>query len=127
MKLPYPSKAKDYPYYIIGYWLTVSLILFSLVTIFHILPNVSSDGKYVEDRACLKEAEIETNQPYTMTTTGCAEYGDKYYTPIGKELMTWLIMIFVGTGLATGGFGVYAWRDQKHKEYWEYLSKGKNT
>lgn len=118
IKFPSPERAKEYPFYIFGYWITISLLLLSLSVIFQILPNLTRSGMNVESRTCLEEDTYSNNAPYdNQEHTYCSKYGAKEYTPVGKAIVTNAATSFILTGLVVWGFGIFAWKEARAKEY----------
>ena len=87
--LPAPKNTKEYPFYILCYWIILWGILF-LYTSFVTFSSVTSDGKYVEKTDCIDKSSNST----------CNKHSDPYYVPVGTEL----IYTFIPQGIGVGVF-----------------------
>ena len=78
-----PNTSKEYPLRFFIYWLIIWAILFLYSTV-TMLPKISSNGYVVRKDVCIEEGTTGRFDEYTE----CLEYGDPYYVPIGKELLS---------------------------------------
>ena len=89
MKIPWPEKREEYPFFIFLYWLVIWGFLF-LYSSFVIVSGLTSDGKYVEKTDCLEK-----------DGSGCIKYSNPYYIPVGSEMKFSLIQQGIMTGIGT--------------------------
>lgn len=111
MSLPTPKSWKEYPKYMIGYWIVAWALTFAGL-FFLDMDDITSDGKYFRRVPCL---EGETTGRYDEGYE-CLEYGNPEYTPLGKELKERFIRIGVIIGIIVvliGGYGMYLQRKEE--------------
>lgn len=112
MKIPTPKKSREYPLYIIGYFIVIGLTIFMYGVLFDILPSITSKGTYVAKRDCIDTAEIGRYDESSV----CVEYGQTYYEPVGTALQNKLKSSFLVSGLVVlvlGGWGYYNTRKKE--------------
>ena len=108
MDIPMPKTWKQYPKYILGYWLALwaAMVLYS---VFQLITNITPSGKFVEKRDCL---EYDTAGRFDESQQ-CVEYSEPYFEPAGTSLKNDVINTGRNTGLlvlAVGGFLMYSQR-----------------
>src|SRR3989344_942733 len=106
-----PHFSKDYPKYILGYWIISWFFLFSFF-FFIDMNKISSDGLYFISKPCLEE---ESSGRYDEHQE-CIEYGDPEYTPLGDELRGRFKRDGVITGILSLLIGGYAMYEKRKAE-----------
>lgn len=100
MSFPSPNSWKEYPLYIIGYWLVFWAILFFISVAFN-MDDITPDGLYMRRIDCLYSTRYDPNDDYE-----CLEYSEPYEIPAGElikfrfEKSGWI------TGIPTIVFGL---------------------
>src|SRR3989344_6107224 len=111
MRLPAPKSWKEYPKYMLGYWVIIWAIAFTAL-FFLDMDDITPDGKYFRNVPCLQG---ETTGRYDEGYE-CYEYGEPEYIPLGKEFKARFIRGGVITGIIVGLIGSYGMYMQRKEE-----------
>lgn len=107
-----PNSWRQYPRYLITWWLIIWISLFLLFTAYDMF-SLAPSGGYVEKRDCVEE---DIGGRFSESTR-CVQYGRVYYTSVGQELLRQFIFSGIGTGavlIVLGVPGMYkVYREEK--------------
>lgn len=118
-----PKTTKQYPKYMLAYWLVLWGISF-LFSVVWMIPSISNNGYVVKVSHC------EEYRPAGRfeESEECAIYGEPSYEPVGKILISKFKTNGIGWGIFVLLIGFFGWKDRRdrekeEKEMWALVKK----
>lgn len=112
MTLPAAKTSKEYPLYMLGYFIVIYAIAF-LISAWSGLTNLSPDGKYIQYYPCLETDTDDYGREYCSLQD---KAHPNHFVPAGAELVSRAQMDAVLVGLPVLGFGIYGWKKKREEE-----------
>ncbi len=106
-----PETTKDYPKYMLVYWITIWMIFFLISTI-SILPKISENGYVFRQDVCLEYGTTGRFDEFEK----CIDYGEPIYKPVGKTLLDNFKTYGINSGIFVLIIGLFLRHGQKIQE-----------